>query len=71
MRNNNEILRKLKIALELKDTDMLEIFKLADFRLSKSELSAFFRKRDHNNYRNCGDQVLRRFITGLSKKHRG
>jgi len=68
--NNNAILRKLKIALNLKDTDMLDIFDLADMRLSKSELSAFFRKPTQSQYRLCKDQFLRNFIHGLQIKYR-
>ena len=69
--NNNEILQKLRIALSLRTEDVLDILKLANFRLSKGELSAFFRKPDHRNYKECGDQVLRNFLQGLSKKNRG
>ncbi len=68
---NNTILKKLRIALELKDTDMIEILKLADFEISKSELSALFRKEDHRNYKECGDQLLRRFLDGLVIRNRG
>jgi len=68
--NNNLVLRKLKIALNLKDTDMLDIFDLADMRLSKSELSAFFRKPTQNQYKVCKDQFLRNFIHGLQLKYR-
>lgn len=69
--NNNDILKKLKIALELKDTDMVDIFNLVDFSISKSEINAFFRKKEHKNYRECRDQILRNFLSGLTKKHRG
>ncbi len=68
---NNEILKKLRIALNLKDTDMIEILKLADFDISKAELSALFRSEDQRNYRECGDQILRRFLNGLIIKNRG
>lgn len=68
--NNNIILRKLKIALNLKDTDVLELLDLADFRLSKSELSAFFRKPDHQHFRQCKDQVIRNFLHGMQIKYR-
>jgi uncharacterized protein YehS (DUF1456 family) len=64
--DNNTILRKLRIALAFKDEDMLNTLKLADFALSKSELSAFFRQKDHKHYRKCGDQVLRNFLQGLA-----
>lgn len=68
--NNNLILRKLKIALNLKDTDMLEILDLADFKLGKHELSAFFRKSSQDQYRECKDQVLRNFLFGLQLRYR-
>ena len=68
--NNNIVLRKLKIALSLKDTDMLDIFKLADFKISKHELSAFFRNPGQSQYRTCKDQILRNFLQGLQRKYR-
>jgi len=69
--NNNQVLRKLKVALQLKDQDILDILMLCDFNLSKHELSAFFRKPDQSKFRMCKDQVLRKFIFGLKKKYRG
>ena len=68
--NNNIIFNKLKIALNLKAEDVLEILALADLRISKHELSAFFRKPGHKHYRECKDQFLRNFLQGLQKKHR-
>ncbi len=67
---NNIIFRKLKIALDLRDDDILAIMKLADLRLSRHELSAFFRKRGHKHYRECKDQILRNFMKGLQVKYR-
>lgn len=67
--NNNIVFRKLKIALTLKDEDILEILELVDFRFSKSELSAFFRDPKQNQYRPCKDQILRNFIHGLQVKY--
>ena len=67
---NNIIFRKLKIALNLKAEDILEIMKLAGIRISKHELSAFFRKPDHKNYRECKDQILRNFLKGVQIKYR-
>ena len=65
--DNNAILRKLRIALELKDTDMLHILRSAGLTLSKSELAALFRRPDHRNFKPCGDQLLRKFLTGLAR----
>ena len=68
--NNNIIFRKLKIALNLKNEDVLEILGLADLRISKHELTAFFRRADHKHYRVCKDQILRNFIQGMQLKYR-
>ncbi len=68
---NNDILKKLRIALKLKDDDILEILKLVDFDLSKSEVNALFRSEDHANYVECGDQILRNFLNGLIVYMRG
>jgi len=67
--SNNIIFMKLKIALNLKAEDVLELLALAEFRLSKHELSAFFRKPDHKHYRECQDQVLRNFLKGMQIKY--
>ena len=67
---NNLILRKLKIALDYKDTDVLDIFDIAEFDISKHELSAFFRKPGQKQYRECKDQFLRNFLFGLQRKFR-
>jgi len=68
--NNNIIFRKLKIALNLQSDDVLNMLALADLKISKHELSAFFRKADHKHYRSCKDQVLRNFLKGVQLKLR-
>jgi|SRR5690554_116 len=68
--DNNIILRKLKIALNLTDVDMIEIFELARFRVSKHELSSLFRKPTQRQYRKCNDQFLRNFLYGMQLKYR-
>ncbi|MGY6647808.1 DUF1456 family protein [Wenyingzhuangia sp. IMCC45574] len=67
--NNNIIFRKLRIALNLKDTDILSLLNLAGLNFGKSELSAFFRKPSHHHYKRCQDQVLRNFLNGLYRKN--
>ena len=69
--NNNIIFRKLKIALNLQADDVISMVNQADFRMSKHELSAFFRKPGHKHYRECKDQVLRYFLKGMQLKYRG
>lgn len=68
---NNTVLKKLRVAFELKEEDMHAILKAAEFPVSKPELSALFRKFGHNNYRACGDQFLRNFLKGLTLRVRG
>ncbi|MEG1041917.1 MAG: DUF1456 family protein [Pseudomonas sp.] len=68
---NNIIMKKLRVAFELKEDDLHAILKAADFPVSKPELSALFRKVGHNNYRPCGDQLLRNFLKGLTLRVRG
>ena len=68
---NNDILKKLRVALKLRDDDIVAILMLVDFRISTSELGAFFRKEDHPKYMECGDQILRNFLNGLVIHLRG
>lgn len=69
--SNNDVLKKLRVALQLRDEDIVTILTLVDFRISLSEVNAFFRKEDHPNYREAGDQVLRNFLNGLVIHLRG
>jgi len=67
--NNNVIFRKLRIALNLKDDDILELLELVDVNISKHELSAFFRKPGQSQYRDCKDQILRKFLRGMQLRY--
>lgn len=67
--SNNIILTKLKIALNLKAEELIELLSSVDFRLNKPELSAFSRKTDHKHYRECKDQVLRNLLQAIDKKY--
>ncbi|WP_027420072.1 DUF1456 family protein [Crocinitomix catalasitica] len=68
---NNDIFKKLRVALKITNTDIVNICKLVDFKVTESELGAFFRSEDHPKYRNCGDQILRNFLNGLVIHLRG
>ena len=67
---NNGILRSIRIALQLKDEDIIGIMGLAGIAISKPQLSALFRRPGQPNYRPCGDQFLRNFLAGLTAKYR-
>jgi uncharacterized protein YehS (DUF1456 family) len=68
---NNVVLKKLRVAFELKDVDMHQILESAGFPVSKPEMSALFRQPGHKNFRLCGDQLLRNFLKGLTLRLRG
>ncbi len=67
---NNMILRKLRVALDLKSDDILDLFAAIDKKISKHELSSFFRNPDHKSYRPCMDQYLRNFLHALQTKYK-
>ena len=68
---NNDILKKLRVALQLRDDDIIHILGLVDYKISKSELGAFFRSFDHPKYMALEDQILRNFLNGLIIYKRG
>lgn len=69
--NNNDIFKKLRVALQLRDDQIVDILQLVDFRISKGELGNFFRDEKHPKYMDCGDQILRNFLNGLIIHLRG
>jgi uncharacterized protein YehS (DUF1456 family) len=69
--SNNDIMKKLRVAMHFTDDDIIEVLKLANFRITKTELGAIFRKEDHPNFKPCGDQILRNFLNGLIIYKRG
>ncbi|MFT5581514.1 MAG: hypothetical protein ACI9XP_000879 [Lentimonas sp.] len=69
--SNNDIIKKLRVALKLRDDQIVDILKHVDFKITKSELGAFFRKEDHPKYMEMQDQILRNFLNGLVIHLRG
>jgi uncharacterized protein YehS (DUF1456 family) len=69
--SNNDIMKKLRVALQLRDDDVVKILELVNFRITKTELGAIFRNEDHPNFKPCGDQILRNFLNGLVIYKRG
>ncbi len=69
--SNNDILKKLRVALELTTDDIMKITELVGFKVTKSELGDIFRSEDHPNFKPCGDQILRNFLNGLVIYKRG
>lgn len=71
MLTNNDILKKLKIALSLKGEDVARLMGLGGAKISETEIEALFRKPDDRRYREAGDQILRQFLDGLIVERRG
>jgi uncharacterized protein YehS (DUF1456 family) len=71
MLTNNDILKKLRVAHKLRNDDILDILKLAEFEISKGALGDLFRNEDHPGFEEAGDQILRKFLDGLIIKLRG
>jgi uncharacterized protein YehS (DUF1456 family) len=69
--SNNDIFKKLRVALQLTNDDIITIMGLVNFKITKSELGSFFRADDHPNFKPCGDQILRNFLNGLVIYKRG
>lgn len=67
---NNDVLWYLRIAMQLKDEDIVAIMKKVSVEVGKSEINALFRKKDHQNYRPCGDQFMRNFLAGFTATFR-
>lgn len=65
--SRNEVLKKLRIALELREDGMMEVFQHAGFVVTKAELGSFFRKEGQRNFAPCPEQVLRKFLHGLGQ----
>lgn len=68
---NNDILKKLRVALSLKNDDIIEILALVDFQISKGALGDLFRAEDQPGYVEAQDQILRNFLNGLIIYKRG
>ncbi|MBK5274674.1 MAG: DUF1456 family protein [Desulfuromonadales bacterium] len=68
---NNAVLKKLRIALDLKEDDLVGILKLAGLTVSTHELTALFRKQGHKHYKECSDRFLNGFIKGLALRYKG
>lgn len=69
--SNNDILKKLRVAMHFRDEDIIEVLSLVNYKISKSELGAFFRRADHPKYKEVQDQILRNFLNGLIIYNRG
>lgn len=68
---NNTILKKLRIALDLKEDDLIALLQRAGTTITKHELTALFRKKGHKHYKRCSDELLGSFIEGIALRRKG
>jgi len=65
--NNNLVLKKLRIAMNLHDKQMLAIFESAGMHLGRNQLGALFRAPGNKHLQACSDGTLICFLTGLKR----
>ena len=75
--NHNDRLTRLRYALDIKDTDMVDIFALGGFKINRKDYMALLNKvsdqdADENEYELvCTDEMFERFLNGLIISQRG
>ena len=70
--NNNDRLTRLRYALDIKDQDMIEIFRLGGVTISREDYLALLKKIDEDNYeKDLEDEVFERFLNGMIISQRG
>lgn len=69
--SNNDVLKKIRFAMNLKDEKMKEIFEMGGGNASLNEVAAYLSKEDSPSYRDCNDKNLEYFLDGLITFKRG
>ena len=62
---NNLVLKKLRIAFELKEDDIVNVMAKSAQSASPKEWSPYFRSKKHKHFRKCPDAFLEAFLKGL------
>lgn len=68
---NNDILRRIRYIFDLSDSRMIEIFRLADCRVTREQISDWLKKDEDPAYQKCSDKTLAVFLNGLINDKRG
>ncbi len=68
---NNDILRRLRYTFDFNDNAMIEVFKQADYKASREQISDWLKKDDDTDYKSCSDTELAIFLNGLINHRRG
>lgn len=70
--NNNDRIKRLRYALDIKDNDMIEIFKLGHVEVTKDEFLSMLRKVNDEDYElELADEQFERFLNGMIISQRG
>jgi len=64
---NNLILKKVRVAMELKEPELVILFALAEVSLTKRQIGSLFRKEGGKNFKECSDELLIKFLEGLDE----
>lgn len=64
--SNNAVLKKLRVALDLREPQLLALMAAGGVSLRPRELAALFRSPGHKNFRACSDETLQGFVAGVA-----
>ncbi len=68
---NNEILRRIRYTFDYDDSKMIVIFGLADYQVTRAQISDWLKKDDDPAYQKCSDKQMAIFLNGLINEKRG
>lgn len=68
---NNDVIRSLRYILNVNDAKLVEIFGLADLKVTTEEVHYFLKDEEDPNYLRCDDLSMAHFLDGLIYYRRG
>ena len=68
---NNDVLRRIRYTFDFSDSKMMNIFALADCKVTREQISAWLKKDDDPDMVNITDNQLAIFLNGLINDKRG
>lgn len=69
--NCNDVLRRFRYALDIKDSDMLKSFENSGIVMEKDDMKNLLRKDDEDGFVECSDKQLEAFFDGFIILKRG
>ena len=68
---HNDVLRSVRYLLNIPDAKLGDIIRLGGGEVSQTDLAAMLKKDDEDGYRECGHDLMARFLNGLVIYKRG